>query len=156
MQTPREFCPLSLMDKIQDSGSCDRRSIRLGGTKKTGQPCLFRLYGGYDPPTPPRRVSPPFSRRIAHFSSFRRVFGAFSRRTGRFSSFRRVLPPFSRRFAEGVRCICGRCDFRAHTFRAGYGLGISVGALPAEGVTHKSTPSAKQANCRWILSWIPR
>lgn len=22
------------MDKIQDSGSCDRRSIRLGGTKK--------------------------------------------------------------------------------------------------------------------------
>ena len=24
------------MDKIQDSGSCDRRSIRLGGTHKKG------------------------------------------------------------------------------------------------------------------------
>lgn len=32
------------MDKIQDSGSCDRRSIRLGGTKGIGESVPFLVF----------------------------------------------------------------------------------------------------------------
>ena len=75
---------------------------------------------------PPPASFWPFSRRIVHFSLLRRVFGPFPRRMGPISLFRRVLAAFSRRFAEGVRCVCGRCVFMRHTFRTGSGLRLSL------------------------------